>query len=123
MLKTSSILSRRVGTIIGSKLLIFLDALSLSNGSLVSCPQKSSWSVLCLHNDFSCLAVASSLTPVLVTWDIHSRRAAFENISHCSFCCLRLVIAALFECSASSHTAEKSGKYFRKQLFYYGYPK
>src|SRR6266702_8628967 len=79
MLLTSSILSPRVGTIIGSKLLIFLDALSLSNGSRVSYPLNNSWSVLCFHDDFSCLAVDSNLTLVLVTWDIHSRRTAFEK--------------------------------------------
>src|SRR5438105_12337526 len=60
MLVTSSILSRRVGMIIGSKLLIFLDALSLSNGSRVSCPHKSSWSVLCFHDDFSCLGLCNN---------------------------------------------------------------
>src|SRR5438270_7639509 len=60
MLMTSSILSRRVGMIIGSKLLIFLDALSLSNGSRVSCPHKSSWSVLCFHDDFSCLGLCNN---------------------------------------------------------------
>src|SRR5258708_38410944 len=79
MLMTSSILSRLVGTIIGSKLLTFLDALSLSNGSRVSCPHKSSWSVLCFHDDFSCLTVNSNLTLVLVTWEIYSRRTAFEK--------------------------------------------